>query len=140
MAFKDKLRSLIEEKGGRTPENLSRIAGLAREIVPDFTPKYLARLLLGHPARPEDYQALAVALGVPPHSLIDDPESMEQENLRKVRKFVSDRMGRPDLEEEFIEYLCANVKFRSPNLTPDDLYSSFNEFLEIIHEDEEELT
>ena len=140
VAFKDKLQALIEERGGRAQENFYHIAELAREIQPDFTPAYLSRLLLGHPARPEDYQALAAALRVLPADLVDSPDTTEAENLRKVHKFLSERMKRPDLYEPFVEHLVTSAEFRVQNLETDDLYIQFNDFIELWHSERDELT
>ena len=140
MAFKDKLQALIEETGGRTQENISKIASKARQVQPDFTPRYLSLLLLGQPARPEDYQALAAAFGVMPADLVDDPVSVANENRRKVSEFLSNRVHRPDLIEPFINYLNSSVKFRDQNLDPDDLYLQFSDFMDLQLGDDDELT
>ena len=129
MAFKDKLKELIDNNGGRTPENLSRIANLAREVSGDITQRYLTLLLLGsHPPRPKDYQALAVALGVLPQDFLDGPEAAAAEKRRRVKEFIS-RMDRADLAEPFLRYINKDMRFRNKAMTYDDLYLLFNQFL-----------
>ena len=140
MAFKDKLKATIEAKGGNTQENLSHIADLARAVQPDFTLAYLTRLLLGYPARPEDYQALGAALGISPADLVERNESKEAENRRKAGQFVSERMKRPDLAEQFEQYVEGSARFRTQNVTSDELYVLVHEFFESICDDDEELT
>ena len=140
MALKDKLLTLLEETGGRTQRNISRIAFKARQVQPDFTPRYLSLLLLGQPARPEDYQALAAAFGVMPADLVDDPVSVGDENRRKVANFLSNRVHRPDLLEPFMSHLNEAVRFREQNLDPDDLYLQFSDFMDLQLGDDDELT
>lgn len=141
MAFKNLLQKAIETNGGRTPENLSRIVGLAREIQPDITLRYLSRLLTGHPARPEDYQALGAALGVSPANLIEDEKPKLADNRRKARQFAIERMKRPDMAEDFVMMLETAGKFRNQILAYDDMYVVFNELLQSIYgSDDEDLS
>ena len=51
MAFKDNLREFIGNLGGFGPENLTRLQGLVRSDVPDFTTIRLSALLQGSPPR-----------------------------------------------------------------------------------------
>ena len=140
MAFKDRLQAAIDERGGRTQENLYHIAELAREVAPDFTVAYLTRLLLGHPARPIDYQALAVALRVTPGFFIDDEVNVEEENRRKVEQFLSDRVELPHMTGRFIEHIATTVGLRERVFAIDDLYVLFNDYIELNHEEDNELT
>lgn len=136
MAFKEKLDELIKARGGKTPENFYHIVDLAREVAPDFTERYLTRLLLGHPPRPIDYQALGAAFGVSPSELIDDPKFFESENKSRARNFASDRMGRPDLAGRLIE--CVETgRYRYEMITEQELYFWFKSILESLYEEDE---
>ena len=128
MAFKHVLKAKIEANGGNTQENVSRIASLARIVQPDFTLAYLTKLMLGFPARPEDYQALAAALGISPTDLVEGTESRERENRNKAREFVSARLKKPELADAFVKHVEASAKFRDQNLVHTDLYVLFNDY------------
>lgn len=137
MAFKDKLNELIERKGGKSRENLERIVRNAKKIQPDFTLAYLSRLLMGFPARDEDYQALGAALGVSPSELIDDPDFFESENRQRARKFASDRMKHPELSDRLAECIEPG-RFRKEIVTEQELYFWFNSILESLEDEDAE--
>ena len=134
MAFKEKLRELLDKQGGRSPENLERIARKARSVQADFTLAYLSKLLMGFPARDEDYQALGAALGVSPTELIDNKELFESENRKKARKFATERMNRPDLAERLIQ--CIELgRFREEVVSEQELYLWFSHILESLEDE-----
>ena len=135
MAFKDKLLAAINARGSQNAENLTRIAHLARKVRPDFSLAYLTKLMMGHPPREVDYQALAAALGISPADLIDENVSRNIENSRVVRKFLIDRMDRPDLIHEFTDYLEKSTSFRNQVLTHRDLYVLFRNYLEMNYDE-----
>jgi transcriptional regulator with XRE-family HTH domain len=135
MGFKDSLCELIDKQGGRNRENLARIVKLARQVQPDISQAYLAKLMLGYRPRPEDYQALAAALGVNPNELVEDNGSKQAENRRKILAFAAERMKRPDLAADFLQYIGKDARFRNQVLLYGDLYELFHNFLTKINDD-----
>lgn len=129
MAFKDRIRALIENHGGMTEENLVHIAELAREVEPDFTMRYLINLLNGFPPRNNDFNALGIALGVSPSEFLDHEH-------KKIEDFVCNRMKRPDLAQQFHQYVVGNASFRNKSPEYLDLYPLFHEFLIEKNDDE----
>lgn len=129
MAFKHQLRLSIEQHGGLGHENATRIIELVRKVIPDFSSAYLALLLRGLPPRPDDIQALAVALGIHPKDLLDDVSAAQMPQPEDAKRLMSERLRRPDLAEEFTVYVANEVKFRHKAITFEDLYVIARNFL-----------
>ena len=129
MAFRDKLRVSIEQHGGLGHENLTKIVELARKANPDFSLVYLRVLLRGLPPRPDDIQALAVAIGIHPKDLLDDVSAAQLPQPEDAKRLMSERLSRPDLAENFADYVASEVKFRHKAITFEDLYVIARNFL-----------
>lgn len=142
MAYKDKLCKFIDAMpGGRSLENLSRIATATREVQDDFNLARLSQLMIGGAAfRPEDIQALAIVFGVPPRQFLDDSKAIKKGNRDRIYKFAEERMKRPDLTYAFYRYVTSHTKFRKKVDTElidyDLLYSLSSDFLDEIAEEE----
>ena len=103
---------------------------LAREIAPDFSMRYFINLRRGGNPRPIDYQALAVGLNVEPYELLDGSQAVDEERRRMIREFCSVRMERPDLADNFVDYVEKESRFRNKSLTRKELYPLFRKFLD----------
>ena len=102
MAFKDNLREFIGNLGGFGPENLTRLQGLVRSDVPDFTTIRLSALLQGSPPRTIEVAGLAKAAR---------PAKVGADEGRKI-----------------IEVAGTSAAFRGKALTQNDLSEILNAF------------
>ena len=142
MAYNDKLCELIDATpGGRTRENLSRIAAVAREVYPRFTMARLSLLMMGKAAfSPDDIQALATALGVHPREFLEGAKLIRSQNKDFIYRFAQERMNRPDLAHSFYKHLMIDARSRKKVETEvldfDFLYKVAPGFLSEVSEEE----
>ena len=131
MPYKDRLKELIEQHGGRTEPNLVSIVELVRKICSTFSMVRLVNLLNGLPPSPNERQAISMALGESPGQFLDGNDKAGAENRRRIVKFASDpdRMGRPEYADQFYEFVMTKVSYRNRVISNDDLYALVPEFL-----------
>ncbi len=128
MAFKDNLREFIGNLGGFGPENLTRLQGLVRSDVPDFTTIRLSALLQGSPPRTIEVAGLAKALDVHPRQLLNESAKVGADEGRKIADFAVGSLKNFQLVESFCVYVETSAAFRGKALTQNDLSEILNAF------------
>ena len=132
MPFKDRLIEIFSEHGGLSTDNIERICQLARQFVPDLSPKRMVLLLRGMQASPEEIHALAATFGVSEAEFIDDPTTVRGENKLRIRKVFTDRLNRADLIGEGEEYIESQAYRRNIRrvLTFEEINKYVSEFMQ----------
>lgn len=130
--FSEKLKQILDEKGIAKEDELVHLVRLARKVMPDFSMRRLILLRRGFAPTKDDIRALSFALDVHPREFITDQDSLEVSNHKLALEFASDsnRMGRPDLAEEFARFVSSRINFRDKTLNTDDLYHLSHQFLD----------
>ena len=131
MSFKNKLLELIQQTFGSDEEARLDFVDAVRITFPTFTIARFSGIMAGQPLKKEEIQAMAIALGVHPIELIDSPNLIEAENLKKIIDFASspDKMNRPDLADQLAGYVAKSAEFKNKILSHEDLYCVAHEFL-----------